>query len=128
MSQVNHEADLMRAYDESGQSLMHLQAGLEDYDVFVRSLAIGPQVRSFHYDPAQPLHGRYIIDDDDQFLSAEKRREAQTMTKVINAFFRWDFNSCETILKDDILWPIDFANACPDIALIRRGFVGRVVQ
>jgi hypothetical protein len=94
---------------------MHLQAGLEDYEVFVRSLAIGPQVSSFHYDPEQPPHGRYVIDH--QFLDQQKGREAQIITKTINAFFRWDFNSCECILKDGILSPIDFANACPDIAV-----------
>jgi hypothetical protein len=81
----------------------------------VRSLAIGPQVGTFNYDPSQPMHGRYVIDH--QFLNAEKGREAEIITKVINAFFRWDFNSCEAILKDGILWPIDFANACPDIAI-----------
>ena len=109
------EADLMRAYDESGQMLMHLQAGLDDFDVFVRSLAIGPQVISLFYDPDQPQHGRYQVRHN--FLSAEKGREARIITKVINAFFRWDFNSCEAILKNNILWPIDFANACPDIAI-----------
>ena len=115
VSQINNEADLIRAYDDSQQTLMHLQAGLADYDVFVRSLAIGPQVSSFRYDPSKPMHERYVIDH--QFLNAEKGWEAQTITKVINAFFRWDFNSCETILKDGVLWPIDFANACPDIAI-----------
>ena len=115
VSQIKNEEDLIRAYDESQQTLMHIQSGLEDYDVFVRSLAIGPQVSSFHYDPGQPQHGRYVIDHN--FLDAEKGREAQIVTKVINAFFRWDFNSCESILKNDILWPIDFANACPDIAI-----------
>jgi hypothetical protein len=115
VSQVKNEADLMQSYNESGRTIMHLQQGLEAYDVFVRSLAIGPQVSSFRYDPSQPMHGRYVIDHN--FLSAEKGREAQLITKVINAFFRWDFNSCESILKDDVLWPIDFANACPDIAV-----------
>ena len=115
VSRIKNEDALMKAYDESGQTVMHLQAGLENYDVFVRSLAIGPQVSSFHYDPSQPMHGRYQIDH--HFLSDEKGTEAQTITKVINAFFRWDFNSCESILKDDILSPIDFANACPDIAI-----------
>ncbi|MEM7347492.1 MAG: hypothetical protein AAF485_24900, partial [Chloroflexota bacterium] len=115
VSQVNNEQDLIEAYDNSEQMLMHLQAGLDDYDVFVRSLAIGPQVISLRYDPEQPQHGRYAIDHD--FLDAEKGREARIITKLINAFFRWDFNSCEAILKDGILWPIDFANACPDIAV-----------
>lgn len=115
VSQINNEDDLFRAYNESGQTLMHLQAGLADYDVFVRSLAIGPQVISLKYDPSQPQHGRYVIDHN--FLDAKHGEEARIITKVINAFFRWDFNSCEAILKNDTLYPIDFANACPDIAI-----------
>jgi hypothetical protein len=115
VSRVDDPEGLMRTYDESGQMLMHLQQGLDGFEVFVRSLAIGPQVISLNYDPAQPMHGRYRIDHD--FLTAEKGREARIITKTINAFFRWDFNSCEAILKDGSLSPIDFANACPDIAL-----------
>lgn len=115
VSQIRNEQDLMAAYDSSEHMLMHLQAGLDDFDVFVRSLAIGPQVISLRYDPDQPMHARYVIDHE--FLDAQKGREARIITKVINAFFRWDFNSCEAILKNGTLWPIDFANACPDIAI-----------
>jgi hypothetical protein len=115
VSRIGDEDALMAAYDNSGQTLMHLQRGLEDFDVFVRSLGIGPQLISLHYDPSQPMHGRYQIDHN--FLSPEKGNEARVITKVINAFFRWDFNSCEAILKDGLLQPIDFANACPDIAI-----------
>ena len=104
----------MQSYEELGQSLMHLQKGLEDFDVFVRTLAIGPQTMVMHYDPSQPMHARYLIDFD--FLSPEMGRESEIVVKVINAFFRWEFNSCESILKDGLLQPIDFANACPDIA------------
>jgi len=35
----------------------------------------------------------------------------------VNAFFRWEFNSCETIVKDGVASPIDYANASPDVAL-----------
>lgn len=115
VSRIDNEQDLTHAYDDSGQMLMHLQAGLENYEVFVRSLAIGPQVISLKYDPARPMHGRYIIAHE--FLSPEKGREARIIAKVINAFFRWDFNSCEAIIKHGTLWPIDFANACPDVAI-----------
>ena len=37
------------------------------------------------------------------------------MTLVINAFFAWDFNSCELIHKDGVWHPIDFANPCPGL-------------
>lgn len=115
VSRIENEHDLMRSYDASGSTMMHLQKGLDDYEVFVRSLGIGPQVISLKYDPGQPMHARYEVAHD--FLSPAKGLEARRVTKVINAFFRWDFNSCEAILKDGVLWPMDFANATPDIAV-----------
>ena len=115
VSRIANRTELMEVYDQSGPDQMHLQASLEDFDVFVRSLAIGPQVISLRYEPSQPQHLRYVIDHN--FLSPAKGREAGEITRVINAVFRWDFNSCEAILKDDKLWLIDFANAVPDIAL-----------
>ena len=115
VTRVNNEAELMAAYDASEEDLMHVQKGLDNFDVFVRSLGIGPQVRSFKYDPDEPQHGRYVIEKD--FIDADTTWEAQAITRIINAFFCWDFNSCEAILKDDVLWPMDFANACPDVAL-----------
>jgi hypothetical protein len=115
VSRVTNDFELMQSYDASGQTMMHLQKGLADYEVFVRSLGIGPQVISLKYDPDQPMHGRYAVSHG--FLSPEKGLEARRITKIINAFFRWDFNSCEAILKDGTLWPMDFANATPDIAV-----------
>jgi hypothetical protein len=106
---------LLKAYDKSEQTLMHLQRGIADYDVFCRSLAIGPQVANLRFNPDKPQHSRYQIEHD--FLTPKDGREVRIITKLINAFFRWDFNSCETIHKDGVVWPIDFANACPDIAV-----------
>jgi hypothetical protein len=68
-----------------------------------------------HYDPAAHGNYRYIVERD--FLSAELEQEVATISRLVNAFFRWEFNSCEVIVKDGTAYPIDYANASPDIAL-----------
>jgi hypothetical protein len=116
VTRVGDDAELHKRYDESGERLMHLQAAIEDFDVFVRTLTIGAETMTVNYDPGRPLHDRYRIDH--QFLSPELGAEVGTVSRLVNAFFRWELNSCEMILKDGSLFPIDFANACPDLSLI----------
>ena len=94
---------------------MHLQASVEDFDVFARSLSIGAETMVMHFEPDRPMHDRYQVDHD--FLSAETGDEVVTISRLVNAFFRWEFNSCETIVKDGVASPIDYANASPDVAL-----------
>ena len=103
---------LRQAYDESGKRLMHLQKGVIPNDAFVRCIGLGPQWRYVNYDPDAPLHDRYRMDED--FLSTQDQTTLAQMTMVINAFFGWDFNSCECLRADGVWRPIDFANACPD--------------
>jgi len=94
---------------------MHLQASVEDFEVFTRTLSIGPQTKVMHYDPSAHGNYRYILERD--FLSPELEREVATISRLVNAFFRWEFNSSEVIVKDGQAHPIDYANASPDIAL-----------
>ena len=115
VSQVRNQADLMAAYDDSGEMLMHLQKSVEPYDVFARALTIGPETMVMHFQPDQPMHQRYVVDHD--FLSAKVGQEATTITQTVNAFFRWEFNSCEMLVQGDTVIPIDYANACPDVAV-----------
>lgn len=103
---------LLDAYDESGARLMHLQEGVIPFDGFVRCVGLGPQWRCVNYDPDAPLHDRYRMDVD--FISEQEERRLKDITMVINAFFGWDFNSCESLLSNGEWHPIDFANACPD--------------
>ena len=112
VSRVTDAASLHKAYDASGKRVHHLQAAVKDWDVFVRGVGVGPQVMLAKYDPDQPLHGRYVADP--AVLDGDEAWRARATTRVINAFFGWDFNSCEMLRSDGILHPIDFANACPD--------------
>ena len=112
VTRIENEEQLKEAYDESGRRIMHLQKSIEPFDLFVRCLGIGPDVRFIRYDPSAPLHERYRTDRD--FLTSEEESLLRDMTLTINSFFGWDFNSCEVIRKDGVFYPIDFANACPD--------------
>jgi len=115
VSKVRNQAELMAAYDDSGEMLMHLQKSVEPYDVFARALTIGPESMVMRFRPELPMHERYAVDHE--FLSAEVGREATTITQTVNAFFRWEFNSCEMLVQGDTVIPIDYANACPDVAV-----------
>jgi hypothetical protein len=112
VSRIDNEARLRISYEESGRHVMHLQKSIEPYDQFVRVIGFGPQMHAIRYDPSQPLHDRYTMDTD--FLGDADRATLEDMTLTINAFFGWDFNSCEALSKDGVWYPIDFANACPD--------------
>ena len=115
VSHIRDREELHRAYDGSGQRLMHLQKAVDGFDVFARSLSIGAETMVMNFDPDQPMHARYSVSHD--FLSPEIGDEVVTIGRLVNAFFRWEFNSCETLVKGTEVAPIDYANACPDVAL-----------
>ncbi|MEM7677678.1 MAG: hypothetical protein AAF449_16910, partial [Myxococcota bacterium] len=106
------EADLRRAYEESGTEVMHVQAAVHPHDRFVRCIGFGPQVHAVRYDPSQPLHDRYTLDDN--FLDDGEFEHLRKITLTINSFFGWEFNSAESLRRNGVWHPIDFANPCPD--------------
>lgn len=112
VSRIETPDELVQAYEESGTSVMHLQRAVEDFDRFVRCIGLGPQTRTVLYDLDAPLHDRYTMERD--FVDEDEYSLIRDMTLVINAFFAWDFNSCEVIHKDGVWHPIDYANPCPD--------------
>ncbi len=115
VTRVEDSAQLHRSYDESGERLMHLQAAVDGFDVFARSLSIGPETMVMRFRPDRPMHDRYAVDHE--FLTPAVGDEVLTIGRLVNAFFRWEWNSCETLVKDGEVHPIDYANACPDVAI-----------
>jgi hypothetical protein len=114
VSRIRNAAELHAAYDQSGGMLMHLQKAI-DYDVFARSLSIGAETMVMKFQPDEPMHLRYAVEHN--FLSPQAGAEVVTIGRLVNAFFKWEFNSCETLVRGGEVYPIDYANACPDVAL-----------
>ncbi len=114
VSRIRNADELHAAYDASGEMLMHLQKAV-DYDVFARSLSIGAETMVMRFQPDQPMHLRYAVDHS--FLTPQVGNEVVTIGRLVNAFFKWEFNSCETLVAGAEVYPIDYANACPDVAL-----------
>jgi hypothetical protein len=112
VTKIDDEVALRAAYEASGTKIMHLQQGVIPYDRFVRCIGFGPQTRIVNYDPGAPLHDRYTMDRE--FVTRALAAVLEAITLTINAFFGWDFNSCEALLRGNDWHPIDFANACPD--------------
>ena len=115
VSRVHNRDELHHSYDESGEMLMHLQESIEGYDIFARALTIGPETMVMKFQPDEPMHHRYAVAHN--FLSPQVGAEVVTISQTVNAFFRWEFNSCEMLVKDGLVYPIDYANACPDVAV-----------
>jgi hypothetical protein len=112
VTRVADEKAAWKAYEDSGTAVLHAQAAVEGFDLFVRCIGFGPQTRCVLYDPSAPLHDRYTMKTG--FMPAADVEHLRKVTLTINAFFGWEFNSCEALRKKDVWYPIDFANPCPD--------------
>ncbi len=116
---VNSHEELVDAYNKSGDKPMNLQKAI-DYREFVRTVGVGPQMLPMHYNAAAELsHDRYLRAPNRAvehfFLSKTEFDEVTRITRVINAFYNWDHNSCESLIDHGgLIHPIDFANAYPD--------------
>ena len=67
VTRIQDAQELHAVYDGSGERLMHLQASVEGFDVFVRSLSIGAETMVMHFEPdaadARALRGRPRLPD-----------------------------------------------------------------
>jgi hypothetical protein len=112
VTKVDDAQAVYKAYEDSDKSVMHLQAAVNGFDRFVRCFGFGPQTHYVLFDPAAPLHDRYTMKTE--FITDAEKEHLRKVTLTINAFFGWEFNSCESLRKDNVWFPIDFANPCPD--------------
>lgn len=105
---------------------MNLQRAVETTEL-VHAMGVGPTVIPMHCDPSAQPEDRFIRSPEraveQDFLDAETFEEVVKITKVCNAFFNWDHNSCEVAVDAaGVVHPIDFTNVGPDCDLLSLHF------
>lgn len=117
VSRVNNMAELLRAYDESGEMVMTLQQFI-DFDDYVRCVCIGREfILPIKYDPKAVDHrgwrGKYI--EADGFMPKALEVQVLDSAYALNHALGYDMNSVEFAVKDGVPYAIDFTNPAPDM-------------
>ena len=128
VERVKNQQELHEKYAESGAKPMNLQQAI-DFRQFVRTVGVGPQMIPMHYNADAELpHDRYLWSENQavafNWLTAEETWEVSALCKIINSFYGWDHNSCESLIEKGTnhIYPIDYCNAYPDSMIVSLHF------
>src|SRR5215207_1419191 len=97
VTRIKNRDDLHAAYDASGQRLMHLQKAVDGYDVFARSLSIGPETMVMKFRPELPMHDRYEVAHG--FLTPDLGEEVATSSRLLTPSFGGDSTPAGTPVR-----------------------------
>jgi len=124
---VKSPAELLKAYDASGQNVMTLQQFI-DFDDYVRCICVGKdRILPIQYSPARRA---YVQNDDDSWTDKAMFDRIVKDSITINTVLGYDMNSVEFAIKDGIPYAIDFTNPAPDMDIwsIRERYFAIVVD
>ncbi|MBS1853741.1 MAG: hypothetical protein JST11_00130 [Acidobacteria bacterium] len=115
VSKVDSPEELFRAYDESGDLCMTLQAAVKFQEYFRCYVVARKHVHVMRYDPGAPHHLRYVPGNPPAAPALQERMVADAL-KLCNAL-GYDLNTVEFAVEDGVPYAIDFMNPAPDAGL-----------
>lgn len=112
---VHSIEELIWCFDQTGELGMILQEGIE-FDKYARCICLGQtNIKVIRYEPGNPFHLRYVVDDPDEFFGKELHeriiRDARTLTSSLG----YDMDTNEFAVRDGIPYAIDWLNPAPDM-------------
>lgn len=109
---LHDKEDFFQKHAETKQSVMMLQEEII-FDEYYRCYCIGGKhVRIMQYEPRNPQHLRYVVDQEPSSPALLKTIEEYTIK--LNQYLGYDFNTVEFAVRDGIPYAIDFCNPAPD--------------
>ena len=113
--QVHSPEEFFRAYDQTRDLCMMLQAAV-NFQQYFRCFVVGQsEVRAMAYDPRRPHEQRYMLDGpaSDKKLLRRVEKDARTLCSALG----YDLNTVEFAVQDGVPYAIDFMNPAPDADL-----------
>ena len=109
---VEDAQDLFAKHGETGQLVMMLQEEIV-FDAYFRCYCLGTDnVHIMDYEPRNPHHLRYVVDNP--VTDKKLLKKVKDLTIQLNKALGYDFNTVEFAVRDGIPYAIDFCNPAPD--------------
>lgn len=116
---LHDQEDFFHKHGQTKQTVMMLQEEII-FEEYFRCYCIGGKyVRIMQYEPRNPSHLRYVVDNPP---SSEKLlKTIHDYVIKLNQYLGYDFNTVEFAVRDGIPYAIDFCNPAPDAEVTSVG-------
>lgn len=112
---LRNKEEFFEAYHKTEQIVMILQEEVV-FEEYYRCYCLGGKyVKIMQYEPRNPSHLRYVIDNPNQDKKLLKTIEDYVLK--LNHALGYDFNTVEMAVRNGVPYAIDFCNPAPDADL-----------
>ncbi|AMQ01315.1 Glutathione synthase [Pedobacter cryoconitis] len=109
---LNNKEEFFDKHSQTHQHVMMLQEEIE-FDEYFRCYCIGGKyVRIMQYEPRNPAHLRYAVEE--KSANEKLLKTIHDYVIKLNQYLGYDFNTVEFAVRDGIPYAIDFCNPAPD--------------